>query len=363
MSDAILCFGTGVLLRGFVADFAQRAGMTITMVSSTASGDARARELAARGGVFTLRERGLGADGQVVDTSRTVDSIARALTLRDDYDAFLATAADPSVSLLVSNVSESGFVVTEPKAESFPGRLAAWLRARRDAGLPGLTILPCELIAENGSKLRAMVGECDPDPALGAWLDAECVFADTLVDRICTQDPDDPLAAIVEPYTFWAIRGERTGALGRLADANPVGIVVEPEIARYALRKVRILNGLHTAMASIAGPRYGVETVREALEHPELGPWLEALLREEILPSICPPLDPDDARAYAAQTLGRMRNPFLVHRMSVINVGAATKWGTRLLPTMAEYEARFGRAPERLTECRRVFLETSAAPG
>ena len=357
MSSAkILVFGTGVLLRGLIADCAEKARMPITMVSSTPSGDERARALQASGGKFTLRERGLGSDGSVVDTAREVAIIERALTARDDGEAIAATAHDPEIQIVISNVSESGFQLTEPKNLSFPGRLAAWLRARMAAGAPGVTVLPSELIAENGKKLRAMIAECDPDPAFQAWLDSTCIFCNTLVDRICTQDDTDPLAAVVEPYTFWAIQGENSGALGTLAAANPDAIVVADSIERFALRKVRILNGLHTAMASIGPSQYGVTTVREALEHPILGPWLESLLHDEILPAICPPLERSDADAFAKLTLLRMRNPFLVHKLSQIAVGAAAKWEARLLPTMAAFAERFGRAPEKLAACREAFL-------
>lgn len=355
----ILVFGTGVLLRGLIADCAEKAQMPITMVSSTPSGDDRARALQASSGTFTLRERGLGSDGSVIDTAREVAIIESALTASDDTQAVLATASDPEIGLVISNVSESGFKITEPKELSFPGRLAAWLKARRESGAPGVTVLPSELIADNGTKLRTMVGECDSDPEFLAWLDSACIFSDTLVDRICTQDDTDPLAAIVEPYTFWAIQGEPTGALGQLASANPGGIVVAPSIERYAVRKVRILNGLHTAMASMGPRQYGVETVREALEHPELGPWLESLLWDEILPAICPPLEKSDAEAFAKLTLLRMKNPFLVHKLSAIAVGAATKWESRLLPTMAAYEERFGKKPAKLTACREAFLAGS----
>ncbi len=352
----ILVFGTGVLLRGLIADCAEKAQMPITMISSTPSGDERARALVASGGKFTLRERGLASDGSVVDTVREVSIIESALTASDDAEAVLATASDPEIGLVISNVSESGFKITEPKELSFPGRLTAWLRTRMEAGGAGVTVLPSELIADNGKKLRGMVAECDSDSVFLAWLDSTCVFCDTLVDRICTQDDTDPLAAIVEPYTFWAIQGESVGALGALAAANPGGIVVAESIERFAMRKVRILNGLHTAMASIGPSQYGVTTVREALEHPELGPWLESLLGDEILPAICPPLEKADAEAFAALTLLRMKNPFLVHKLSMIAVGAAVKWDARLLPTMAAYEERFGKKPAHLTTCREAFL-------
>jgi tagaturonate reductase len=50
-----------------------------------------------------------------------------------------------------------------------------------------------------------------------------------------------------------------------------------------------------------------------------------------------------------------MRNPFLEHKLSAISVGAETKWQTRLLPTMAEFEKRFGKPPEKLTRCQSAW--------
>lgn len=348
----ILAFGTGVLLRGLVADLAERAGMQLIMVSQTPSGDERARLLNENEGRFLLRTRGLSATGDPIDTEQTVTSITKALPAATGWEEALALAADPEVTLVTSNVSESGFTLTSP----FPGRMAQWLKVRWQSGLPGVTVLPCELIEGNGSKLRQMIGEVESDPAFLAWLDSECAFCDTLVDRICTQEDTEPLTAIVEPYCFWAVAGKDSGALGALAAASNGALLLTDDLPRYMLRKLRLLNALHTAMASIGPVEYSVETVREALEHPELGPFLEELLFEELLPTVCPPLERADAEGYARVTLSRMRNPFLVHRLSAISVGAATKWETRLLPAMAEYEKRFGEAPTRITHCRQVFL-------
>jgi tagaturonate reductase len=365
-----LAFGTGVLLRGLVADAAERAAIRLTMVSSTAAGDARAQQLAAAG-QFTLRARGLGDDGRPIDEARAVRSIARAISASAQWPDVLATATDPGLSLVLSNVTESALHTVDDEIDgdaaaagrapvSFPARLTAWLWARERADIADtVTVLPCELVGENGPVVQALVSAVatrwNAGPVLDAIAAGRIVFASTLVDRICTPDPDDPLAAIVEPYAFWAIQGSKTGPLQALADAWPEAIAIAGDISGYALRKVRILNGLHTAMASIA-PRFHVTTVRDALEHPELGPWLGGLLTDEILPAICPPLARADADAYARATLRRMNNPFLEHQLSAIAVGAPAKWENRLLPTMAAYESRFGTPPPKLTACREAFI-------
>jgi tagaturonate reductase len=214
------------------------------------------------------------------------------------------------------------------------------------------------------------------EPGFSDWLDAACPFPDTLVDRIALSVPDDPaehalwrerlggeagddpLLTICEPFALWAIRGDDALAarIGWLVRGGEGSVVVAPDITPYVLRKVRILNGLHSAMASIAPSKYGLTHVRECLEHPELGPFLRALVFDEIVPAIAPPLDSDDARAYAETTWRRMSNPFLVHPLAKINQGADAKWQARLLPTMRSYEERFGQPPPRLTACREAFF-------
>ncbi len=99
------------------------------------------------------------------------------------------------------------------------------------------------------------------------WLHQSCIFADTLVDRIVPGLPppeeremlwrerlggeEDPLLTVAEPFTLWAIQGDEALArrLDWLVQADPGGVVVAPDISPYVFRKVRILNGLHTAAA------------------------------------------------------------------------------------------------------------------
>lgn len=390
----VLAFGTGVFLRAFLCDFADRANVPVTLVSSTPAGDERARDLNRRGGRFTLAYRGVGADGTVTDTWRAVRSITRALPASTEWPAVLETARDPAISVVASNVSEVGFALSDdPDADrpdlspptSFPARLAAWLHARfthfgGDVVAAGVVVLPCELIENNGARLLGMVDEVAQHGRLGddfrGWLHNACPFADTLVDRIVpgvASDEErqtlwrerlgeddalnDPLLTIAEPFALWAIQGDAALAkrLDWLIAGSDGAAVVTPDISPFVYRKVRILNGLHTAMAPIAMARYGLTHVRECLEHPELGPFLRALVDEEIVPAICPPLGESDARAYADTTWARMLNPFLVHPLSKIMTGAETKWETRLAPTMRAYQERFGAPPPRLSECRRTF--------
>lgn len=119
------------------------------------------------------------------------------------------------------------------------------------------------------------------------------------------------------------------------------------DTAPIELRKVRILNGAHTAMVIKAMP-LGIETVREAIEDPRVGPWLQCLLLEEIVPPIADRVP--DAEAFVASTFERFANPFLEPRLQSIALNHTAKIEARLLPTQEEYAARFSRRPRLLDE-------------
>ena len=84
--------------------------------------------------------------------------------------------------------------------------------------------------------------------------------------------------------------------------------------------------------------------VRDALGHPEIGPWLQRLLDEEIVPVLEGRVD--DPAGFGRITLDRFRNPFLDHKLSAIALNHEAKMKVRLLPTYEEYRTKFGREPE-----------------
>jgi tagaturonate reductase len=183
-----------------------------------------------------------------------------------------------------------------------------------------------------------------------AWLFDRCAWLNTLVDRIVTGTPadhpllaEDPLLIACEPYALWAIQRHPRADVFLQHSA----VVWTNDVEPYFLRKVRILNGAHTALVIRAMPR-GFTTVRQAVEDPEIGPWLERLLMEEVVPVLEGRVEqPAD---FARETLERFRNPFLEHRLSDIALHHETKVRVRLVPTRDEFRAKFGRNPPLLDE-------------
>lgn len=360
MTETILQFGAGNFLRAFVDLFVAQANRDsatavgkIVVVQSTDRH--RADTLNAAQGRYHVAIQGF-ADGRVIDEVESVDSISRALHAGTQWAEVRAFAQSPDLRFIFSNTTEAGFALDDRDAarpaeatapHSFPAKLLDTLLARHAAGLPAPTVVPCELIEQNGAKLRALVlaqaARWQVSPAAVAWLTDAVRWLDNLVDRIVPGAPaehplkaTDPLLLGAEPFAFWGVQSSDAHAPFL---AHPA-VTLTTDLTPYYLRKVRILNGAHTALVAHALP-LGIATVRECVEHAEIGPWLERVLFEEIVPVIADRAP--EAEAFARATLDRFRNPFLQHQLSSIALNHDAKVKVRLLPTLEDYRARFGK--------------------
>jgi tagaturonate reductase len=306
--------------------------------------------------------RGL-ENGERVDRVEEVASVSRALAAGKQWDEVLAVARSADLRYIVSNTTEAGYDLApndtpdDAPPASFPAKLLAVLRARFDAGLPGVTLSPCELREGPADLLRGILRDLAKNwrwPAdFSRWVETECVWLNTLVDRIVVGPPKDhplygkdPLLIMAEPFAFWALE-DKTGAGPFIQHA---AITRSKNVTPYFLRKVRILNGAHTALL-IKARRKGYALVREAMADVELARWLERLLSEEIVPVLNGRVDSPEE--FARHTLERFCNPFLDHKFSDIAQNHTSKVQIRLESTHTEYHAKFGRVPPLLDEVLR----------
>jgi tagaturonate reductase len=375
LPERVLQFGTGMLLRALCAASVDAANRSrrfhgrIVAVQSTPHG--KAGDLNAQDGLFTLVERGL-ENGAPLERSRLIGSISRAFVAETHWPAVLEVACRPELQVIVSNVTEAGF-------ESLPPRLTDVLYARferlRDG--PPVFVIPTELVPENGPRLAAMVDDAAAQHARAApfrsWIAERVRFCASLVDRITTGMPpaeerarleaglrySDTLLTVTEPYYFWAIAADPT----ELRAAFPIddgSVLFAPDIRFYEQRKLRLLNGTHTALAPLA-LLAGVRTVRQAAEHPRLGPLLCRVVFDEIVPAS--DLPREEAQAFARSVVERFRNPWLEHEWRVIATNQATKLRIRVLPSLVDYMRKQKRVPEGLALCvaASVFWARSGA--
>ena len=355
----VVQFGGGVFLRGFFDWMLQKTndlGLTDADAVIIRSHSKGPDPLAAQSFRYTHLAR--GSEG--VDLTR-IDSIAGSINPADDPAAFYALSVNPDLAVAVSNTTESGIrydpcpAPTETTIpDSYPARLAALLYRRFKAGLPGLLILPCELIAENGPILRSIVERHADDwgyeSAFHSYLSESCSFRETLVDRIVSGAPsgqvilpyEDALVNTSEYFHLFVISGEEDPRIPFQAAGLNVRFV--SDVTPYRTLKVRILNGAHTSMIPYALCE-GVETVGECLKTPAVESHLRGCL-SEIVDSL--DFDRAEAERYADAVLLRFANPFLHHLCTSIALNSVDKFRVRVLPSILAYEKKTGSLPPHL---------------
>ena len=331
MQTPILQFGTSRFLQAhadlFVSEAMKRGEalgpITIVQTSGSSERSGRLAALAAPGG-FPVHIRGK-KDGGVVDDIVRVTSVRRALSALAQWDEVERIFAG-EVKLVICNTADRGYDVSgesdsrpEDVPASFPGKLAKLLLARFRHSGEALTVLPAELVPQNGDRLKEIVTALAESWRLGedflAWLDDKVVFSNTLVDRIVSE-PIEPAGAVAEPYALWAIQARP----GQMLPCSHPDIVVAPDIGRYEQLKLFILNLGHTFLTDRwirAGLARGM-TVRALLARPDMRDALERLYAEEVVPGFALRGMGEAAEAYVWQTIERFENPFLEHRLSDI---------------------------------------------
>jgi tagaturonate reductase len=168
--------------------------------------------------------------------------------------------------------------------------------------------------------------------------EAEALFADF--------GYKDPLTVAAEPFLLWVIEGP-----AKIADELPLhkaglDVVWTQDLQPYRTRKVRILNGAHTASA-LASYCAGLDSVREMTEDPVVSKFLNKVMFEEIVPFV--PLPEAERKAYAETIVERFANPHIRHELISIALNSVSKWQVRVLPTVKDYAAKHGKAPAGLS--------------
>ena len=374
----ILQIGEGNFLRGFVDWMVQqciKSGLyrgSVAVTQPRPGGRKKLEELREQDGIYTLMTRGI-RHGTAVEEREVISVISRLIDPYCEWNSFMELAESPDLSIVISNTTEAGLNYersewnpSEPVL-SFPGKLTVFLYRRFQVfgGDPnkGLMLLPCELVESNGDKLKSIVlshaADWGLDESFCRWVREHNLFLNSLVDRIVTGYPEeaeewferwgykDRLLNTTEPYYFWAIQGD--ASLDTKFPLNQAGLNVHwvEDLRPYQLRKVRILNGTHTLLASI-GLLHGLDYVREAVEHPLWGSRFRQAIMNELVPSV--PLSHEAMCIYAEEVWERFLNPFIQHRLSDISLNAVSKFKVRLFPSLSSYTSIYGELPSMVTE-------------
>ncbi|WP_432261058.1 mannitol dehydrogenase family protein [Cupriavidus sp. TMH.W2] len=351
MGNPILQFGTSRFLQAhadlFISEAlgAGRALGHVTVVQTTSNPESRARIGALRvQGHYPVRIRGVRRD-TVIDATTECSAISEALDANTDWPLVRERFARDA-KVVISNTSDSGYAsFTEDTADllapgarvplGFAAKLVVLLHARFAADAAPLTLLPCELISNNGDTLRALVADIArewlADAAFVRYIEQTCIWVNSLVDRIVSE-PIRPIGAIAEPYALWAI--ERRA--GMVLPCEHDAMAVTDDLPHYERLKLLLLNLGHTYLAErwLVDGRRADENTLHAMRDPALRTDLESLWRDEVLPVFDASGKGDAARAYLDDVRERFENPFLDHRLSDIARNHEQKKARRFQPVI-----------------------------
>ena len=370
--ERVLQFGEGNFLRAF-ADYwfdmaNEKAGWNGKCVLVQPIAQGLTQLINRQEGLYTLYLRGR-QNGEKVDAKRVISSVSRCLnpSEKQDYDAMMDVAAGEALEYIVSNTTEAG-IVYDPSCRledcppaSFPAKLTQVLLHRWRAGRPGVVVLSCELIDNNGKELLRCVNQYIKqwglEEGFARWVNGDCTFCSTLVDRIVPgrirdaaeaarlEDENgyrDALIDVGEVFGVWNIEGPEWLAEKLPFRAAGLNCPVVPDVTPYKKRKVRILNGAHTGFVPGAYLA-GYDIVRDCMQDDVILGFMNRMLHEEVIPTL--PLDRQDLEAFAAAVQDRFNNPFINHELMSITLNSTSKWRARNMPSLLEYAQTAGKLP------------------
>ena len=370
--ERVLQFGEGNFLRAF-ADYwfdmaNEKAGWNGKCVLVQPIAQGLTQRINRQEGLYTLYLRGR-QNGEKVDVKRVISSVSRCLNPyeKQDYDAMMDVAAGEALEYIVSNTTEAG-IVYDPSCRledcppaSFPAKLTQVLLHRWRAGRPGVVVLSCELIDNNGKELLRCVNQYIKqwglEEGFARWVNGDCTFCSTLVDRIVPgrirdaaeaarlEDENgyrDALIDVGEVFGVWNIEGPEWLAEKLPFRAAGLNCPVVPDVTPYKKRKVRILNGAHTGFV-LGAYLAGYDIVRDCMQDDVILGFMNRMLHEEVIPTL--PLDRQDLEAFAAAVQDRFNNPFINHELMSITLNSTSKWRARNMPSLLEYAQTAGKLP------------------
>ena len=370
--ERVLQFGEGNFLRAF-ADYwfdmaNEKAGWNGKCVLVQPIAQGLTQLINRQEGLYTLYLRGR-QNGEKVDAKRVISSVSRCLNPyeKQDYDAMMDVAAGEALEYIVSNTTEAG-IVYDPSCRledcppaSFPAKLTQVLLHRWRAGRPGVGVLSCELIDNNGKELLRCVNQYIKqwglEEGFARWVNGDCTFCSTLVDRIVPgrirdaaeaarlEDENgyrDALIDVGEVFGVWNIEGPEWLAEKLPFRAAGLNCPVVPDVTPYKKRKVRILNGAHTGFV-LGAYLAGYDIVRDCMQDDVILGFMNRMLHEEVIPTL--PLDRQDLEAFAAAVQDRFNNPFINHELMSITLNSTSKWRARNMPSLLEYAQTAGKLP------------------
>src|SRR6201995_5672369 len=329
--------------------------------------DARIRDvMGSQDCLYTLGERNLEGHHP-----RIIGSIVNFLFAPDDPQKVIEQLASAETRIISLTITEGGYYIDQSTGEfnekhpdiqydlahpheprcSF-GYLLEALDRRRTRGMPPVTLMSCDNIQSNGEVAKKMLTAFAElrDPVFRNWLTENCIFPNSMVDRItpATTDEhrnlvkekfkiDDGWPVMTESFKQWVI--EDHFVQGRPA-WELVGAQMTTDVLPYEKMKLRLLNASHQALCYI-GMLLGKQLVHETMGDADIQTLVAKMMDHEVTPllSAVPGVDLTE---YKKTLIERFANPAIRDQLSRIGTEGAARIPKFVLPSIIEELERGG---------------------
>lgn len=302
---------------------------------------------------------------------RVIGSIIEYLLAPEDPEAVIEKMAATGTRIVSLTITEGGYnfhhvtgefdadnpaVAADLQPGTAPatvfGLVAEALQRRRDRGLPPFTVMSCDNIQGNGDVARKMFTAFASlrNPELGAWMQENVSFPNSMVDRITpvTTDQDRAMVAedfgvedawpvVSEDFEQWVLQDDFPQGRPAYEDA---GVQLVDDVEPYELMKLRLLNASHQGLCYLgylAGYRYA----HEVSQDPLFAGFLLDYMSREASPTLAP-LPGVDLPAYRHRLIERFSNEYVRDTLARLCAESSDRIPKWLLPVIRENLASGG---------------------
>ena len=302
---------------------------------------------------------------------RCIDSIREVIAFDPRLTRLIEVGAEASTRIISCTVTEAGYYLdshhrldpahAELKADlddggtrTIYGALTLILRERLKRGGAPVTLLNCDNLRSNGTRLRDGLLEFlrrRGEQAVADWLASHASCPCNMVDRITPRPPPE-LAERVRSATGWAdgapVMGESFAQwvieddfiAGRPAWER-VGVEMVRSVHAHEEAKIRVLNATHSCVAW-AGTLKGLSFIHEDMAVPAIRRMAFDYVTDDVIPSLDSPAHPSpiDLAAYRDVVLERFGNPHVRDTNQRVAMDAFSKIPGFIVPTLRDCLAR-----------------------
>ncbi|QLE78926.1 mannitol dehydrogenase family protein [Francisella sp. Scap27] len=225
------------------------------------------------------------------------------------------------------------------------GITVAGLHARKQQNAGAITLLSCDNMPNNGAILKQAILDFayKIDKELATWIEKNCTFPSSMVDRIVPAVTDETLENIeklvgmrdksaisTEEFSQWVI--EDDFANGR-PSLEKVGVEFVKDIEPFEKLKLTMLNGSHSLIAYL-GAYAGLKTVDDVITNKGFYNFIKKYMLEIAAPLVDGLPKEVSTTDYADKLLHRFANPHLKHRTEQIAMDGSKKVPQRWLGSL-----------------------------